>query len=142
MSVNLRTKLMMVNAIIFAIYSILWGLAPYDSINLPSRFILDISNWPVDNLAASLDQNTKWLTSIAAGLLAAISIFLGGIVVPAIKENNTHILKTTIVAMVSWYIIDSVGSIASGVPSNAFFNTIYLTLVLVPLFPLSKDKLT
>jgi len=131
---------MMTNAIVFAIYSILWGLAPYDAINLPSRFILDISNWPVDNLSTSLDQNTKWLTSIAAGLLAAISVFLGGIVVPAIKENNKPIIRTTIVAMVAWYIIDSVGSVASGVPSNAFFNTIYLVLILAPLLCLSKVK--
>jgi hypothetical protein len=140
MSINFRANMMMATAIVFAIYSVLWGLAPYDSINLPSRFILDISDWPLDNLSKPLDHNTKWLTSIAAGLLAAISIFLGGIVVPAIKDNNRRIMHTTIFAMVVWYIIDSVGSIASGVTSNAILNTVYLVLVLVPLFPNSKNE--
>ncbi|MEE9327026.1 MAG: hypothetical protein V3U71_06995 [Cocleimonas sp.] len=140
MSINFRANMMMTTAIIFAIYSVLWGLAPYDSINLPSGFILDISDWPIDNLSSSLDRNTKWLTSIAAGLLAAISIFLGGIVVPAIKENNKPILRTTVFAMVIWYIIDSVGSIASGVTSNAILNTLYLVLVLAPLMPNKNIK--
>lgn len=140
MSINFRTSMMMATAIIFAIYSVLWGLAPYDSINLPSRFILDISDWPLDNLSNPLDHNTKWLTSIAAGLLAAVSVFLGGIVVPAIKENNKPILRTTILAMVVWYFIDSVGSIASGVTSNAILNTVYLAIVLVPLLPNRKSK--
>ena len=141
MSVDLRAKLMMINAVVFAVYSILWGLAPYESINLPSRFILDISNWPLDNLSMQLDQNTQWITAIAAGLLAAISIFLGGIVVQAIRENNRRVINTTIIAMLVWYLIDSIGSVAAGVASNAFFNSIYLTFVLIPLLYTSKHKL-
>lgn len=139
MSISLRANLMMINAIVFMIYSILWGLASYETINLPSRFILDISDWPVDSLTAPLDRNTQWLTSIAAGLLAAVSIFLGGLVVPAIKENNKRVLQTTMFAMVAWYLIDSIGSVAAGVASNAFFNTIYLALVLLPLFDFQKN---
>lgn len=124
---------MMMVAIVFFIYAILWALAPYPSINLPARLILDISDWPVNNLATPLDRNTQWLSSIAAGILAAVSIFLGGIVVPAIKERNTSTIRIAILAMVVWYIIDGIGSIASGVISNVFFNSVYLMLVLVPL---------
>ena len=133
MTRDLRAKLMMGIAIVFAIYSILWGLAPYESVNLPARFILDVSDWPFDKLSLPLDRNTMWLSSISAGLLFAVSVFLGGIVVPAIREGNQAIIRTTILAMVAWYLIDSVGSVAAGVASNAFFNTIYLVLVLIPL---------
>lgn len=133
MSLNTRSKFMMIVAVVFFIYSILWALAPYPSLNLPARFILDLADWPLDNLATPLDRNTQWLSSIAAGILAAVSIFLGGIVVPAIKERNVSIVHTTIAAMVIWYLIDSIGSIASGVASNVFFNSIYLVLILIPL---------
>ena len=133
MSLNTRSKLMMIVAIAFFVYAILWALAPYPSINLPARAILDISDWPINNLSTPLDKHTQWLSSIAAGILAALSIFLGGIVAPAIKERNTSITQVAIMAMIAWYAIDSVGSIASGVTSNVFFNTIYLALVLAPL---------
>lgn len=135
-----RSKFMLVVAIIFAIYSILWGLAPFDKVNLPSRIILDMADWPLDNFAAPLDKNTKFLSTIGAGLLCAISIFLAGIVAPAIREGNNSILRTTILAMSSWYVIDGIGSIASGVASNIFFNSIYLGLVLTPLLWKDKDE--
>ncbi len=130
---------MMVVAVIFFIYSILWALAPYPSLNLPARFILDLADWPLDNLDAPLDRNTQWLSAIGAGVLAAISIFLGGIVVPAIKKADTSVTRTTILAMVVWYVIDSTGSVAAGVFSNVFFNTIYLFLILIPLIRISPD---
>ncbi len=134
MTAEKRSKFMMIIAIVFALYSLLWGLAPYESINLPARFILDVSDWPFDKTAKVLDRNTQWLSAISAGLLFAISIFLGGIVAPAIKEKNQVIIRTTIIAFIAWYLIDSVGSVAAGVPSNAVFNTIYLVLVLIPLW--------
>lgn len=138
MSRNTRSKFMFFVSIIFAIYSILWGLAPYESLNFPARIILDLADWPLDKLAAPLDKNTMFLSAIGAGLLGAISIFLGGIVVPAIKNDDKSIMRTTLFAMSFWFIIDSLGSIASGVTSNVFFNTIYLFLVLTPL--LWKDR--
>ena len=133
MSAEARSKFMLVIAIIFAIYSILWGLAPYESINFPARFILVVSDWPLDKAAVALDKNSMWLSSIGAGLLAALSIFLGGIVAPAIKQGNRSIIQTTIFAILAWYLIDSIGSVASGIPSNVFFNTVYTVLVLIPL---------
>jgi len=139
MTLQTRAKFMMVVAIIFVIYSILWGLAPYTAINLPSRFILDLADWPIDNLTEQFDKNTMWLSSIGAGLLAAISVLFAGIVVPAIKAGNTSITNTTIVAMIFWFILDSAGSIASGVASNVFFNIIYLILVLIPLIGIKKQ---
>ena len=134
MSAEKRSNFMMLIASIFALYSLLWGLAPYESVNLPARFILDVSDWPFDGTAEALDRNTQWLSAISAGLLVAISIFLGGIVAAAIKEQNQKIIRTTIIAFIAWYLIDSIGSVAAGVPSNAFFNTVYLVLVLKPLW--------
>ena len=140
MSLNTRAKFLMIVSIVFFVYSLLWGLAPFSEINVPARLILDLADWPVDNLASPLDKNTMWLSAIGAGLLCAVSIFLGGIVVPALKEGNKSIIRTTILAMIVWYIIDSVGSVAAGVSSNVFFNSIYLTLVLIPLVGVGKNQ--
>ncbi len=81
-----------------------------------------------------------WLSAIGAGLLGAVSVFLGGIVVPVIKEGNRPVVRTTIIAMMVWYIIDGIGSIAAGVSSNVLFNSVYLVLVLVPLLGTSKTR--
>lgn len=133
MSRSTRSKFMLLISGVFAFYAILWGLAPYESINFPSRLILDSLDWPIDSLSTPLDKNTMLLSAIGAGLLGAIAIFLGGIVAPAIKEGNKSITRTAVVAMIVWYVIDGVGSIASGVASNVVFNSVYLILILIPL---------
>lgn len=140
MSLNTRSKFMMIVAVGFFIFAMLWGLAPYASINFPARLILDILDWPMSNLSAPLDRNTQWLSAISAGLMCAISVLLGGIVVPAIKERNLQIVNTTTVAILVWYLIDSFGSYASGVISNVFFNTLFLVLVLAPLIGVKHAK--
>ncbi len=140
MSLNARANFLMVVAVIFFIYALLWGLAPFAEVNITARIILDLADWPLDNFSHPLDKNTMWLSAIGAGLLAAVAIFLGGIVVPALKENNRPVIRTTIVAMTVWYIIDGVGSIAAGVSSNLMFNSIYLSLVLIPLLGIKKKE--
>ena len=99
MALKTRANFLMVVAVIFFIYSVLWALAPFPSINLPARLILDLSDWPLDKFTSPLDRETQWLSAIASGILAAISVILGGIVVPAIKARNTEIIRTTIIAM-------------------------------------------
>ncbi len=140
MSLHTRARFLLVVSVVFGLYSLLWGLAPFPLVNFPARLILDSADWPVDNLYAELDKNTMLLSAIGAGLLGAVSVFLGKIVVPALKEGNKPIINATILAMVVWYVIDSVGSIAAGVSSNVVFNSIYLALVLLPLVGIKSDE--
>lgn len=136
MPIQIRVFILKAVALAFGVYALLWALAPFTDINLPARLILDISHWPLDEWDKPLDQNTQWLSSIGAGLLAALSVFLWSIVVPALAENNKPIMRATIKAMITWYVVDGTGSIAAGVASNVFFNTIYLIMVLLPLLPI------
>lgn len=124
---------MRIVALAFGIYAILWGLAPFPELNLPAKLILDISDWPIDALNAPLDRNTIWLSSISAGLLAAVAIFLGFIVAPEIQNKNSSICNTTVCALLAWYVIDGIGSYAAGVISNIVFNTVYLAAAIAPI---------
>lgn len=139
MSLDSRFKMMRVIAVIFGLYTIIWGLAPFTPINISARFLLDVLDWPIDNTAAALDQNTKWLSAIGASLLGAVSVLLWGVVAPALKRGDVEVARTTLLAFIVWYVIDGVGSIASGVTSNVVFNTAYLALVLIPLLGMPKN---
>jgi len=132
-------KLMKIVAWGFIGFAVVWGLAPYEPINEPSRILIDILDWPYGDAPAAIDRNTMWLSSIGAGLVVAISIMLLGIVVPALENSNKPVIRTTIIAFTAWYVVDGVGSIASGVASNVFFNSILLTGVLVPLLLIRLD---
>ena len=138
MSLEFRFLLMRIVAGVLAAYAVIWGVAPYTSINISARFLLDVLDWPVDSMPNILDRNTMWLSAIGAGLLGAIAMFLWGIVAPALRKGDVNAAKVTFYAFMIWYLIDGIGSIAVGVPANVFFNTCYLILMVAPLIGISK----
>lgn len=138
MSLELRSKLMRIVAAILGLYALIWGIAPYTSINISARFLLDLLDWPLDSMSEPLDRNTKWLSAIGAGLLATVATFLWGIVAPALKRGDSSVANVTLLAVFTWYIIDGAGSIAVGIYSNVIFNTMYLIAMIVPLIGIPK----
>ena len=126
-------NIMTITAWSFIAFSAIWALAPYEAINQPAIMLIDLLDWPFGDASPALNQSQMWLSSIGAGLTFAMAIMLLGVVVPGLRNANRSVIRTTILAFSIWYIVDSIGSIASGVASNAFFNTIFLAMVLVPL---------
>ena len=138
MSPDKCASLMKFVALLFGLYALLWSLAPFPDVNLPARFILDVSDWPINNLSTPLDKSEKWLSSIAAGLLAALAVFLALVVAPAIKRKDKDTIRATYLALTAWYVVDGIGSIAAGIPSNVVLNTGYLCLAFAPLILLKN----
>jgi hypothetical protein len=124
----------------FIAFAFIWGLAPYTAINEPARLLIDIIDWPPGDANPALSRSQMWLSSIGAGLVLAICIMLLGIVVPAVRRSDKHIVRVTIWAFVGWFVVDSVGSVASGVLSNVFFNSILLAGILIPLLMLRYEN--
>jgi len=132
-------KLVRIAAWMFISFAIIWGLAPYQAVNAPARLLLDLLDLPFGDAAPTLNQSEMWLSSIGAGLVIAISIMLLGIVAPALEKSDKVVVRVTIWAFISWYLVDSVGSIASGVASNALFNSIFLAIILLPLLTVKYE---
>ncbi len=114
-------------------FAFIWGLAPYQAVNAPSRMLLDLLDLPYGDAAPVLDKSQMWLSSIGAGLVVAISVMLLGIVAPAVAKADKKTIRVTIWAFIGWYVVDGAGSVASGVASNVIFNTVFLAAILAPL---------
>lgn len=124
----------------FILFAFVWGLAPYQPINEPARVLLDILDWPFGDAAPEIDRSAMWLSSIGAGLVVAVSIMLLGIVVPAVEAGDRKTIRVTIWAFVAWYVVDGAGSVAAGVASNVFFNSIFLAAILIPLLMVRTEE--
>ena len=114
-------------------FAFIWGLAPYQAVNAPARWLLDLLDLPFGDAAPVLNRSEMWLSSIGAGLVLALSIMLLGIVAPALEKSDKAVVRVTIWAFIGWYLVDGAGSIASGVASNVLFNSLFLGLILAPL---------
>jgi len=117
----------------FLAFAFSWWLATIPALDWPARIILDISDWPIDGSHDNLSRDARFLSAIGAGLLAGFSLLLLLVVVPEIKRGNSAIVRGTSIALIAWFVIDSVGCLLLGITSNAILNCIYLATILPPL---------
>jgi hypothetical protein len=125
--------LVRVNAVGFALFALVWVGAAIPGLDGGARFLLDLLKWPLDGAPDLLDQNTRWLSAIGAGLTAAFAALSWFVAAPGIDRADHEVSKGALIAISTWFLIDSAGSISSGVASNAIFNLLFLVLYATPL---------
>jgi len=140
MTQSTSAKLMRIVSYGFILFAVVWGVAPYGPIGEPSRLLLDLLDWPLGDAAPAMNRSSMWLSSIGAGLTAALCIMLLGIVAPALERGDKGVVRIAVLAIVVWFVVDSAGSIAAGVASNAGFNVILLAAALAPLLGVQYEK--
>jgi len=133
-SLSFSISLFQLTCYALLLFSAVWWLAAVPAIDFPGRLLLDISDWPLDGSHDELSRDARFLSAIGSGLLVAMALFLLLVILPEIKKGNFSILKGAAIAVVAWYVVDSVGCIFAGVISNVVFNTVYAVLILLPMY--------
>lgn len=120
-------------------FAAIWLLAAVPSLDFPARLLLDISTWPIDGSHDQLTRDARFLSAIGAGLLSALALMILLVVVPELERQNFQPLKGTIIALLSWFVVDSAGCYSIGVYSNIVLNFVYLLTMLIPIWLLKKQ---
>ena len=105
----------------------------------PARLTLDLLSWPIDGATTFASSDTRFLSALTGGFLSGWGVMtwlLSGRVYDAAPEA---VRRCVVGGVVTWFIVDSSGSIASGNPSNALFNVMVLLLAIGPLWRPARD---
>ncbi len=105
----------------------------------PARLTLDILSWPVDGLTTYDAPDTRFLSALTGGFLLGWGVMIWGLSIWVYDQAPEAVRRTVLIGLLSWFFLDSAGSIASGNPSNAFFNAIVLLLAVGPLWRPAKE---
>jgi hypothetical protein len=104
----------------------------------PARWSLDLLSFPLDGLQNYEAPTTRFLSALTGGFLFGWGVtiwYLQNWVYDLAPEG---VRKSVLVGILSWFFLDSAGSIASGNASNAFFNIIVLLIAVGPLWKSAK----
>lgn len=121
-------------AIIVGSFSPVFFLGTMISLSEPARFTLDVLSWPLDGAQSYADPTTQFLSALTGGFLAGWGVliwFLSGSVYDAAPEG---VRRAVVISLVTWFVLDSAGSIASGNASNAIFNSLVLLFAVGPMW--------
>jgi hypothetical protein len=109
------------------------ALAAVPALNLPVRLLTDLLVWPVDGAETLAASETRLGMAISGGVLVGWGLMiwqLAGEPLARMPEMVRAIIRTS---MLTWFVVDSAGSVAAGAALNVVANLVFLVLFLIPM---------
>lgn len=99
-------------------------------------YLFDLLAWPPDGQPDVFSSEAYALNAVTGGLMAGwgLSMFLLSSGPLARGEPGTR--RAMLAGILAWFLVDSAGSLAAGLPGNVVLNTLFLAFFLPPLFGL------
>lgn len=123
-----------VAAFVVGAFGPVFALGTMPATDEPARLSLDILSWPIDGATTYAHPDTRFLSAITGGFLLGWGVMIWGLSTKLHDIAPEAVRRVFLASVLSWFVLDSLGSIASGNPSNAFFNVAVLLLVVGPMW--------
>jgi hypothetical protein len=116
-----------------AITGLALALSALPALNLPVRLLADVLLWPLDQ-GQSLDaRETRLAFAIAGGVMAGWGMMIWHLAAEPLQcapEATRTIIRSS---ALTWFLVDSLASVAAGAPLNILGNVVFLALFLLPM---------
>jgi len=127
-----------ITAVVIGSFGPVFFLGTMASTVEPARLTLDLLSWPIDGATTYASADTRFLSALTGGFLTGWGVMVWCLSLWVYDVAPEPVRKTVLFGLLSWFVVDSSGSIASGNASNAFFNVIVLLLAVGPLWRPAK----
>jgi quinol-cytochrome oxidoreductase complex cytochrome b subunit len=121
----------------FIIFGIIYVTIAFPALDGFSKALSQLFDWTGLTAADDLSRSARWFAAIMSGLSAGFGAFYVFLVVPLLQHQDLSVFRTVrrggLIAAGLWFVIDSIGSVAAGVPSNVAPNILFLAMFAVPL---------
>jgi hypothetical protein len=120
-------------ALVTLVTGLLLALAALPALNLPVRILADILIWPLDGGQGLDAREARLPLAIGGGVMLGWGVMiwqLAGRPMEAAPDAMRAIIRTSVL---SWFVVDSLASVAAGAALNIVANAVFLALFLVPM---------
>ena len=114
-------------------------LGTMDATLEPARLTLDLLSWPIDGHTTYSSPDTRFLSALTGGFLLGWGVMIWFLSTQVYDFAPEAVRKAVLGGILSWFFLDSAGSIASGNASNVVFNILILLLAVGPLWVPAKN---
>lgn len=100
----------------------------------PTQYLADLIFFPIDGAQDLTAPETRLISAIGGGVMAGWGVLLWMLSTRVFPTDQALAAKLIITSIVTWFVIDSTGSILAGAPLNAAINVSFLLIFCVPLW--------
>jgi hypothetical protein len=123
-----------VTAIVIGVFGPVFFLGTMESTLEPARLTLDLLSWPIDGATTYASPDTRFLSALTGGFLLGWGVMIWCLSVWVYDLAPEGVRRSVLIGVLSWFVLDSSGSIASGNASNALINVLVLFIAVGPLW--------
>lgn len=109
------------------------ALSAVPALNMAVRLLADLLIWPVDGAETLAAPETRLGFAIGGGVLVGWGLMiwhLAGEPLARAPDAVRGIIRTSVL---TWFLVDSAGSVAAGAALNVLANLVFLALFLIPM---------
>ena len=97
------------------------------------RLFLDLAFWPLDGAQNASGGEVALLSAILGGITIGWGVMFWQVSARLYPRDPELARSLILSSIVTWFVIDSTGSVLAGAPFNALYNASFLLLFAVPL---------
>lgn len=125
---------LLVTAVVVGVFGPVFSLGALTSTSEPARWTLDLLSWPVDGTQSYDFPTIRFLSALTGGFLFGWGVMILCLRAWVYDAAPDGVRRCVVAGVLSWFVLDSAGSIASGNPSNVAFNLAVLLIAIGPLW--------
>ena len=130
---------LVITAVVIGSFGPIFMLGAMEPTSGLARWTLDLLSWPLDGLQTYTDPTTQFLSALTGGFLFGWGVMVWGLRRWVYDAAPEGVRKAVLTGVLAWFLLDSLGSVLSGNPSNAFFNIIVLLISVGPMWLPASD---
>jgi hypothetical protein len=104
-----------------------------------ARWSMDVLSWPPDGTTTFEHPDTRFLSALTGGFLFGWGVMIWCLATSVYDLAPEAVRKSVLTGLLSWFVLDSAGSIASGNAINAAFNVLVLLVLVGPMWRPARD---
>lgn len=128
----------------FVIFGLLFVTIAFPNYDGFAHSLANLFDWTGGPHTEELTRDARWYAAIMSGFSAGFGGIFIFLIAPILRQGNVDAKRIArrggILATALWFLIDSTGSLAAGVPSNVVMNAIFLTALTGPLLLLKVEE--
>ncbi|WP_338763270.1 hypothetical protein WAF17_19280 [Bernardetia sp. ABR2-2B] len=129
-----------ITAIVVGIAAPIFFLGTMIETSEAARLTLDILSYPIDGNITYKSNDVRFLSALTGGFLLGWGVMIWLLSSWVYDKAPEAVRKVVLIGLLSWFCLDSTGSIASSNSSNAIFNIFVLLLAVGPLWLPAKSE--
>lgn len=115
-------------------FGVLIAVAALPAGAAPTEFLADLIFYPIDGTQSVAAHETRLMSAIGGGVMAGWGLLLWKLSTTVFSQDPALARQLIVPSIITWFVIDSAGSVLAGAPLNALFNVSFLLIFCVPLW--------